>query len=139
MPAEFVRYASGGAIVDDIGTGRWDVTFFAVDPARTDRLTFSRPIAQIEATFAVLDGSPLTHADQADRTGLTIATARNAAYELHLKRTVAHAVITSHDTPAAALSPCFRVDATSQREFGTPLRTRLRRTRNSGSWREPSL
>ena len=100
---EFVRYASGGAIVADIGTGRWDVTFLAVDPARTDRLTFSRPIAQIEATFVVLDVSPLTHASQADRTGLTIATTRNAAYELHLKRTLAHAAIVSHDTPAAAL------------------------------------
>ena len=102
-PVQYLRYASGGAIVDDIGAGRWDVAFLAVDPARTDRLTFSRPIARIEATFAVEDGSPLKHADQADRAGLTIATTSNAAYELHPKRTLQRAVIVSHDTSAAAL------------------------------------
>jgi len=103
VPADFVPYASGGAILADLGAGRWDLAFLAVDPARTDRLHFSRPIAKVEATFAVLDRSLLTSAAQADRTGQTIATARNAAYELYLKRTLTHATTVSHDTPAAAL------------------------------------
>jgi polar amino acid transport system substrate-binding protein len=102
VPVEFVRYTSGGAILAQIGPDHWDVAVLAIDPARTNRLSFSRPIAQIDATFAVLDASPLTHVDQADQTDLTIATARGAAYELHLKRSLKHAVIISHDTPVAA-------------------------------------
>lgn len=102
-PVEFVRYTSGGAILSQLGPAHWDVAFLAIDPARTDRLSFSRPIAQIDATFAVLDASPLTHVGQTDQTGLTIATAQGAAYELHLKRSLKHAVIVSHNTPVAAL------------------------------------
>jgi polar amino acid transport system substrate-binding protein len=103
VPVGLVPYPSGGAILADLGAGRWDVAFLAVDPARADRLIYSRPFAQVEATFAVLDGSPLTNAADADRPGLTIAAARDAAYELHLKRTLAFAKIVSHNIPAAAL------------------------------------
>jgi polar amino acid transport system substrate-binding protein len=103
VPVELIGYPSGGAILADLGASRWDVAFLAVDPARTDRLIYSRPFAQVEASFAVPTDSALSHAAEADRLGLRIATARDSAYELHLKRTLSHATILSHDTPAAAL------------------------------------
>lgn len=103
VPPEFIRYPSGGAILAEIGTGRWDIAFLAVDPARADRLAFSRPYTRIEATFIVPAGSSPTRAADADATGLRIATARDAAYELHLRRSFTRAEIVSHDTPSAAI------------------------------------
>lgn len=103
VPVAFVAYPSGGAILADLGAGAWDAAFLPVDPARGDRLIFSRPFAEVEATFAARPDCPLRHAGDADRAGVTIATARGAAYELHLARTYTRAVLVSHETPAAAL------------------------------------
>lgn len=103
VPITFVTYASGGAILADLDTGAWDAAFLAVDPARGDRLLYSRPFAEVQATFAARPDCPLRRAEDADQTGVTIATARNSAYELHLARTYTRATLVSYDTPAAAL------------------------------------
>lgn len=103
VPVAFVAYPSGGAILADLGADAWDAAVLAVDPARGDRLLYSRPFAEVQATFAARPDCPLRHAEDADRAGVKIATARDAAYELHLARTFTRAVLVSHDTPAAAL------------------------------------
>lgn len=104
VPVELVAYSSGGAILDDLDRATWDVAFLAHDPAREAQLLYSRPYAEVEATFAALAASPFRHAEDADQDGVIIATARNAAYELHLQRTLRHAATSSESSPAAALS-----------------------------------
>lgn len=104
VPVDLVAYPSGGAVLDDLDRATWDVAFLAHDPAREAQLLYSRHYAEVEATFAAMAASPFRHAEDADRDGVTIATARNAAYELYLQRILRHASTSSENGPAAALA-----------------------------------
>jgi len=83
--------------------GAWDVAFLAADPKRADEIAFSEPYVLIEGTYLVRKDSPLARVADFDRPGIRIASALNAAYDLHLARTLRNAQLVRAPTSEAAV------------------------------------
>ena len=90
VPVRFVGYATG-QLDKTIGSGEWDVAFFAIEPARAQKVTFSPPYAEIEATYLVREDSPIRSAKDVDRGDITVAVTSGAGYESMLARLLKHA------------------------------------------------
>src|SRR5690554_3914132 len=50
---EIVPFEAAGKVVEAAGDNRWDVGFLAIDPMRTDQVTFTSPYVLIEGTYMV--------------------------------------------------------------------------------------
>ncbi|SEQ78972.1 polar amino acid transport system substrate-binding protein [Streptomyces sp. yr375] len=80
-----------------MATGRADMCFLAIEPAREAEVAFTAPYVVIEGVFAVPHDSPLTTAAEVDRPGVRIGVKRGSAYDLFLTRTLRHARIVRAD------------------------------------------
>jgi polar amino acid transport system substrate-binding protein len=98
-----VTFPSAGAVMAAVATDEWDVAFLAVDPARTDRVAYSRAYLRIEGVFAVGETSPLRRCQDVDRHHVRIASAAGAAYHGHLTRSLRHAELVTVPAPTDAL------------------------------------
>lgn len=88
-----VPYESAGVMADAAKAGEWDVAFLATDPDRAGDISFTEPYLEIEATYLVPPGSPLTTLADVDREGVRIAVSDKSAYDLALRRTIQRAEI----------------------------------------------
>lgn len=91
VPVEFVRFDQAGKMADAVRGGVWDIAFLAAEPARADEIAFTAAYLEIEATYLVPAGSPISAIEEVDRPGVRIAVADKAAYDLYLSRTLKHA------------------------------------------------
>jgi len=96
---ELVPYPNPGALADSSGDGAWDVGLIGAEPARAKVIGFSRPYAEIEATYLVPPGSTLFSAASVDAAGVRIATSRRSAYELWLSANIKNAEVVLTDEP----------------------------------------
>lgn len=103
VPIQYVIYDNAGKVADAAKDGAWDVAFLAADPKRAGEIAFSAPYVLIEGTYLVRSDSPLCRVAEFDRDGMRIASAKNAAYDLHLARTLVHAQRLATDTSEAAV------------------------------------
>jgi polar amino acid transport system substrate-binding protein len=87
----YVTFARPGELADAAGTDVWDIGLIAAEPARAEVIAFSPAYAEIEATYLVPAGSPLTTIEDVDRPGIRIAIAARSAYDLWLSRHLRHA------------------------------------------------
>ena len=90
--AVFVQYPTPGAVTDAVSR-EWDVAFVAVDPDRMATIAFTPPYVELDATYLVRGDSDIHTVSDADRPGVTIATAATAAYTLVLKRDIRRATL----------------------------------------------
>jgi polar amino acid transport system substrate-binding protein len=88
VTAELLVVTSAGDSVDALATGRVDVGFFAIDPARAATTAYSAAYVQIEGAYLVRNASPLQANDEVDRPGTRIAVGARSAYDLYLTREV---------------------------------------------------
>ncbi len=102
-PVRLVTFPSAGSLMASLGEEGWDVAFIAVDPARAERVTYSRPYMQIEGVFAVRETSSLRSGDEVDRPRVRVASAAGAAYHGHLLRSLRQAELVAMPTPNEAL------------------------------------
>ncbi|CAN7546867.1 transporter substrate-binding domain-containing protein [Pararhizobium sp. LjRoot255] len=100
---EFVTYPSAAKILEKVDQDEWDIAFLAADPAREDRLLFSPAYALIEGTLVVREESPYRSFSDIDMEGVKVCVTRNAAYDLHLARRLAHAQLVHASTPPKSL------------------------------------
>jgi polar amino acid transport system substrate-binding protein len=91
VPVRYVPYPNPGELADAAGTGAWDIGLIGAEPQRAEKIAFSPAYAEIEATYLVPPGSPLTALAEVDRPGLSIAVSARAAYDLWLERNIRHA------------------------------------------------
>ena len=91
LPVQFVTYDSASAMADAAGTGAWDIAFLAADPAREKAIAFTPPYLELEATYMVPAGSRIRTLDEVDAPGVRIAARPRSAYDLFLRRSLAHA------------------------------------------------
>ncbi len=102
VPVEFVVYPTPGEVADAVDGETWDVAILAIEKARAEKIAFSPPITEIEATYAVHGDSPLRDVAQVDRAGVRIAAPEKAGYELYLSRTLRNGtLVRTKSTPAA--------------------------------------
>lgn len=91
VDVQFVPYPSPGALGDDAGADAWDIGLIAAEPKRAETIDFTPAYCEIEATYLVPPGSPLTSIDAVDKPGVRIAISARSAFDLYLTRTLEHA------------------------------------------------
>jgi polar amino acid transport system substrate-binding protein len=102
VPVEFDVHPTPGEVADAVDRNTWDVATLAIEQARAQRIAFSPPMTEIEATYAVPKDSKITAVAQVDAPGIRISVPDKAGYELYLTRTIKNAtLIKSKGTPAA--------------------------------------
>jgi polar amino acid transport system substrate-binding protein len=95
VPISYLPFASPGGTADAVGV--WDIGLIAAEPQRAEKIAFSPPYCEIEATYLAPPGSPLATIAEVDRPGVRIAVARTAAYDLWLTRHIRHATLVRVD------------------------------------------
>ena len=108
VPVDFVTYDAAGKVFDALESGAWDVAFLAIDPIRSNEITFTAPYVLIEGTYLVPDASPLRAVEDVDRAGVRVAVGRGSAYDLYLTRALRHAQLVRVTTSADAMDLFLR-------------------------------
>jgi polar amino acid transport system substrate-binding protein len=103
VPVELVTVTSAGQSVETLKSGRVDVGFFAIDPARGVDTAFTGPYVQIEGAYLVKNDSPLRANEDVDRTGIRVAVGLKSAYDLYLSRNLKNAKIERAPTSPAVV------------------------------------
>lgn len=93
VPVELVVHATPGQVADAVNKGTWDVAILAIEASRAQTISFSPPISEIEATYAVHKDSPLQSVEQVDAPGIRISAPAKAGYELYLSRALKSATL----------------------------------------------
>jgi polar amino acid transport system substrate-binding protein len=78
-------------------TGRADICFLAIEPAREAEIAFTAPYVVIEGVFVVPDDSAITTTADVDRESVRIGVKQGSAYDLFLSRTLQHASVVRGD------------------------------------------
>src|SRR3954468_13583649 len=91
VPVKYVPYKSPGELADMSGTGAWDIGLIGAEPQRAEKIAFTAAYCEIEATYLVPAGSPITGMEQVDRPGVRIVSNAGAAYTLWLERNIRQA------------------------------------------------
>jgi len=91
VPVAYLPYARPGELADAAGAGVWDIGLIGAEPQRAEKIAFSPAYVEIEATYLVPAGSPLTAIAEVDRPGIRIAVAARSAYDLWLARNIKQA------------------------------------------------
>jgi polar amino acid transport system substrate-binding protein len=98
VPIRYVPFKSPGELADMAAGGIWDVGLIGAEPQRAETIAFSPAYAEIEATYLVPSGSPLTTIAEIDATGVRIAVTARSAYGLWLDRNIKHADLIRSET-----------------------------------------
>jgi polar amino acid transport system substrate-binding protein len=93
VPIEFVAFDSAAALAEAAAEDVWDIAFLAADPDRADRIAFTEPYLELEATYLVPATSAIRRVDEVDVAGLRVASRPRAAYDLFLRRSLQHATL----------------------------------------------
>jgi len=93
LEVELVVFEKAAQSVDAVRNGKADIGFFAIDPARSEGLSFTAPYVLIEGCYLVRQDSPLHDNAEVDRAGLRIGVGSGSAYDLFLTREIHHATI----------------------------------------------
>jgi polar amino acid transport system substrate-binding protein len=103
VPVELVGFASPGVIADTADDDRWDIALIGAEPARAERIVFTEPYVEIEASYLVPAGMPVPPIDETDVAGTTIVAYGRSAYGLWLTANIKHArLVLAEDSAAAA-------------------------------------
>ena len=102
LPIEVVAFESAGKMFEAVKTGEWDVAFLAIDPGRADEIDFTAAYIEIEGTYLVPSGSPVSTIADVDRKGVRIGVSAKSAYDLFLSRSLQHAELIRAPDPNAA-------------------------------------
>ncbi|MEU0843037.1 transporter substrate-binding domain-containing protein [Streptomyces sp. NPDC005962] len=93
LPVEFLCFDAARKSFEAMTTGRADLCFLAVEPAREAEVAFAAPYVHIEGMYAVPAESRLRTPDDVDRAGVRIGVKQGSAYDLYLTRTLRHAAV----------------------------------------------
>ncbi len=103
-PVQLIPFETAGHVFDAMERGAWDLAFLANEPERATKIAFTTPYVIIEGTYLVPDQSVFQSAAELDQPGVRIASCLNAAYDLHLNRTLKHAQRIHAATSAASMT-----------------------------------
>jgi polar amino acid transport system substrate-binding protein len=121
VPVQYVPYANPGLAGDAAGTDAWDIVNIGAEPQRAEKIAFTAAYAEIECTYLVPAGSPITAISQVDRPGIRIAVSARAAYDLWLERNIKQATLVR----AQGLDATVQLFAEQKLEVLAGLRPRL--------------
>ena len=93
VPVTYVPFKSPGELADQAGKNIWDIGLIGAEPQRAAVMTFSAAYVEIEATYMVPPGSPLTKIADVDKKGVRIAVSARSAYGLWLENNIKNATL----------------------------------------------
>ncbi|MFJ3900077.1 transporter substrate-binding domain-containing protein [Streptomyces sp. NPDC090025] len=93
VPVELLCFDAARKSYEAMATGRADLCFLAVDPAREAEVAFTAPYVLIEGVYVVPRDSPLRTPQDVDAPGVRIGVKAGSAYDLHLGRALRHATV----------------------------------------------
>ena len=91
VPIELLRYKTPADLADDAQSNVWDIGNIGAEPQRAAVISFTSAYCEIESTYLVPAGSPITSIGEVDQPGIRIASAARAAYDLWLENNIEHA------------------------------------------------
>lgn len=91
VPLKLVPFKTPGELGDAVDANVWDIGLIGAEPQRAEKIEFTAPYAEIEATYLVRAGSSILTIDEVDRPGVRIAVSPRSAYGLWLERNIKHA------------------------------------------------
>ena len=91
VPVKYIPFKSPGELADQAGKNVWDIGNIGAEPQRAAVMTFSAAYVEIEATYMVPPGSPITSIDQVDKKGVKVVTSARSAYGLWLENNIKNA------------------------------------------------
>src|SRR5690348_10832607 len=97
VPVDLLCFAAARESYEAMVTGRADICFLAIEPARAAEVAFTTPYLLIEGVYAVPAGSPITTNADVDRPGVRVVVKRGSAYDLFLSRTLQQATVVRTD------------------------------------------
>jgi polar amino acid transport system substrate-binding protein len=97
VPAEFRCFGAARESFEDAVSGRADICFMAIEPARAAEIAFTAPYVLIEGVYAVPRESVLTSVAAVDGAGVRIGVKLGSAYDLFLTRTLRQATLVRGD------------------------------------------
>ncbi|MGW6564773.1 transporter substrate-binding domain-containing protein [Streptomyces sp. NPDC054975] len=93
VPVELLCFDAARKSYEAMATGRADLCFLAVEPAREAEVAFTTPYVLIEGVYAVPTDSEFATPADVDRDGVRIGVKRGSAYDLYLTRTLRRATV----------------------------------------------
>jgi polar amino acid transport system substrate-binding protein len=93
LPLELVCFDAARKSFEAMTTGRADLCFLAIDPARATEVAFTAPYVVIEGVYAVPRESALTTVAEVDAPGVRIGVKHGSAYDLYLTRSLQQATV----------------------------------------------
>ncbi|MFJ4846520.1 MULTISPECIES: transporter substrate-binding domain-containing protein [unclassified Streptomyces] len=97
VPVELLCFDAARKSYEAMATGRADLCFLAVEPAREADVAFTAPYMVIEGVYAVPRDSAIAAPADVDRPGVRVGVKRGSAYDLFLSRTLRHATVVPGD------------------------------------------
>ena len=94
VPVTYVSFKSPGELADQAGKNVWDIGLIGAEPQRAAVMTFSAAYVEIEATYMVPPGSPITSIAEVDKKGVRLVVSARSAYALWLENYIKHATLT---------------------------------------------
>ena len=91
VPITYVSFKSPGELADQAGNNVWDIGLIGAEPQRAEKITFSAAYVEIEATYMVPPGSPLTSIADVDKKGVRLVVSARSAYGLWLENNIKNA------------------------------------------------
>jgi polar amino acid transport system substrate-binding protein len=98
VPVAYVKYERPSHLADAAGTNVWDIGLIGAEPQRAEKIAFTPAYCEIEATYLVPGGSPISSIAEVDRPGVRITVRRGAAYCLWLERNIKEAKLVLSDS-----------------------------------------
>jgi len=98
VPVTYVKFDRPSHLADAAGANIWDIGLIGAEPQRAEKITFTPAYCEIEATYLVPNGSPISSIADVDRRGVRITVRRGAAYDLWLERNIKHATVLRSDS-----------------------------------------
>lgn len=84
LPFQPVVYPSPAAIVAAAKSGEWDVALMGISAERALEMDFSAPYMEVEQTYLVRAGVPITNRSDVDRQGVRVGVLEKAAADIFL-------------------------------------------------------
>lgn len=104
VPVRYVPFPKPGLLADAVDDDVWDIGLIGAEPQRAEKIAFTAAYTEIEATYLVPAGSPITAIDQVDRPGIRIAVSARSAYDLWLVRNIKQATLVQVEGGPAAVA-----------------------------------
>jgi polar amino acid transport system substrate-binding protein len=101
VPYEPVIYQTPKLLVEDVNSGKWDISFIAQDPDREKILDFTGVYLRLEHGFLVPSGSTIQTINEVDRLGIRVGVPAGGSVIPPLKRTLRDAQIVEVAMPDA--------------------------------------